>query len=110
MALDAANKLSRLAGPANAASGTSTLFTGSASHIYTIKNIRVVNNTAGSITFKIGIGGVTDALLIVAAITLAAGDTYVDDTNMVVMAGAETLQINTTATGLTVTVSGLDQS
>lgn len=110
MALDAANKLSRLAGPANIANGTATAFTGTASHIYTIKNIRIVNNTAGSITVKVGIGGVTDALLVIPAVTLAAGDFYAEDTNMIVMAGTETLQTNATATGATLTVSGLDQS
>lgn len=110
MTLSTTNVLKRIAGPANMASGTSTVFTGTTNHRYTIKNIRVVNNTAGSITFKLGIGGVTDALLIVAAVSLAAGDTFVDDTNMVVLEGTETLQANTTATGLTITVSALDQS
>lgn len=109
MALDASNKLSRIAGPANAANGTSTIFTGTASHIYTIKAIRVVNNSAGAISFKIGIGGVADANLITATITLAAGDTFTDS-DMQILSGVETLQINTTATGLTVTVYGLDQS
>jgi hypothetical protein len=110
MTLSTTNVLKRIVGPANMSSGTSTIFTGTGSHRYTIKNIRVVNNTAGAITFKLGIGGVTDALLIGAAITLAAGDTFVDDTNMVVLEGTETIQANTSATGLTVTISALDQS
>lgn len=110
MALSTTDVLSRLAGPANLANGTSTVFTGTVSHRYTIKNIRIVNNSTGAITVKLGIGGVTDALLILAAVTLAAGDTMSDDVNMLVMSGTETLQANTTATGLTITVSGLDQS
>lgn len=110
MALSTTDVLSRIVGPANVASGTSTMFTGTTAHRYTIKNIRIVNNTAGAITVKIGIGGVADANLILAAVTLAAGDTFTDDTNMLVLAGTETLQVNATATGTTMTVSGLDQS
>lgn len=109
MTLDTANAPSRLAGPANAANGTSTIFTGTASHIYTIRGIRIVNTTAASITAKIGIGGVTDALLIVPATPIAPGAAW-DDDGLFILSGAETLQINTTATGLTVTVCGLDQS
>ena len=110
MTLSTTDVLTRIVGPANMANGTSTVFTGTASHRYTVKNIRVVNNTAGSITFKLGIGGVTDALLFVQEITLAAKDNYDDDINMLVLEGAETIQANTTATGLTITISGLDQS
>lgn len=110
MTLSTTDVLSRLVGPANIASGTSTLFTASASHRYTIKNIRIVNNSTGSLTVKLGIGGVADANLILPAVTLAAGDTLVDDTNMIVLAAGETLQANASNTGLTITVSGLDQS
>ena len=111
MALDTTNKLSRLAGPANAGSGTSTVLTVSSGipHIYTLKSIRVVNNTGAAITFKMGIGGVADANLISPAILLGAGELYQDDC-FFVLAGTDTLQINTTATGLAVTVCGLDQS
>ena len=108
MALSTTDVLARIVGPVNMANGTSTVFTGSASNRYTIKSIRIVNNTAGSITVKLGIGGVTDALLILAAVALAAGDTYQDDC-FFVLEGAETLQSNTTATGSTITVSGLKQ-
>ncbi len=101
--------LERLAGPANIANGTSTVFTGTGAHTYTIKNIRVVNNTAGSITLKLGIGGVTDALLILPATAIGAGESGEFD-GVLVLAGTETLQANATATGLTITVSGMDQS
>lgn len=100
--------LSRIVGPVNVALGTSTVFTGTAAHIYTIKHIRVVNGTGGSITLKLGIGGVADANLILPATALGLGESCEFD-GLLVLAGAETLQANASATGLTVTVAGLDQ-
>lgn len=101
--------LKRLLGPVNIANGTSTVFTGVAAHIYTIKNIALVNNTGGSITVKLGIGGVNNADLIMPTVTIAAGESGHFD-GLLVMAGAETLQAVVSATGLTITISGLDQS
>lgn len=103
-----ANTMSRLAGPANLASGTSTIFTGSAAHVYSIRSIRIVNNGSSAITVKLGIGGVTDALLILPAITIQPGAAY-HETGLFVLSGTDTLQANTSASGLTATVSGLDQ-
>ncbi len=104
-----ADLMSRLAGPANVANGTATAFTGTAAHTYSIRSIRIVNNTTGSVTVKVGIGGVTDALLIVPAIAIQPGDAYHDD-GLFILSGTETLQTNASATGCTMTVSGLDQS
>jgi hypothetical protein len=109
MALDASNVLKKIVGPVNIASGTSTIFTGTVNHIYTMKNIRIVNNSGGSITVRLGIGGTADANLILPAIAIAAGSFYTEDT-LLALTGTETLQAITTATGLTITVSGLDQS
>jgi len=103
-----ADTLKRIVGPANLANGTATVFTGTAAHVYTIKQITLVNNTAGAVTIKLGIGGVTDALLITPAVTLQAGE-YSTFDGLLVLTGTETLQANTTATGTTITVSGLDQ-
>lgn len=103
-----ADTLKRLAGPANIGSGTSTLFTGVAAHIYTIKNITVVNNTAGSITLKLGVNGVTDAALFLPSSVIDAGGLAVFD-GLLVISGTETIQANASATGLTFTMSGLDQ-
>lgn len=104
-----ANTFSRIVGPANIANGTSTLFTGTAAHVYVIRNIRIVNNTGGAITVKLGIGGVTDAVLIMPAVSIPAGAIYEDD-GMIVLSGTETLQANASATGATFTASGVDQS
>lgn len=104
-----ADVLSRLAGPANVASGTSTVFTGTAAHTYSIKSIRIVNNTAAAITIKLGIGGVADVNLILPPEPIDAGG-FAEWDGLLTLSGVETLQANASATGLTITVSGLDQS
>lgn len=103
-----ADTLKRIVGPVNIGNGTSTLFTGTAAHVYTIRSMLIVNNSAGAITVKIGIGGVTDALLILEAVSIDAHGKAEFD-GVLVLTGAETIQANTTATGLTFTASGLDQ-
>jgi hypothetical protein len=104
-----ANTLSRIVGPVNVGNGTSTIFTGTGAHTYTLRNIRIVNNTAAAVIVKLGIGGVTDALLIMPPISIPAGGILNHDC-FVVLSGTETLQANAGATGTTITVSGLDQS
>jgi hypothetical protein len=101
--------LSRLAGPANLASGNSTVFTGVAGHTYLIRSIVIANNTAATVKVKLGIGGITDALLIHPAISIATKG-KLDINCFLVLSGAETLQANASATGTTITVCGLDQS
>lgn len=103
-----ADILKRLVGPSNIALGTSVKFTGITAHVYTIKNITIVNPTTTDITVKLGIGGVADANLILPSVVIAAGESGQFD-GLLVMSGTETLQANATATGLTITVSGLDQ-
>lgn len=104
-----ADVLSRILGPSNIGSGTNTLFTGTAAHTYTIKHIRIVNNTAAAITLKLGIGGVADANLLLPVTSIDAGG-WGEFDGLIVMSGTETLQSNASATGMTITVSGLDQS
>lgn len=104
-----ADILSRIVGPVNVASGTSTLFTGTAAHTYSIKSIRIVNNTAAAITIKLGIGGVADANLILPPEPIDAGG-FAEWDGLLTMTGTETLQANASASGMTITVSGLDQS
>lgn len=103
-----ADTLSRLVGPANVASGTSTVFTGTAAHIYTIKHIRLVNNTASAVTIRLGIGGVADANLILPSVAIGAGE-WAEFDGLLVLTGTETLQANASASGITITVAGLDQ-
>lgn len=103
-----ANTMSRIVGPVNVASGTSTIFTGTGGHTYSFRSIRIVNNSAGVLTVKLGIGGVTDALLILPVLSIQPGQFFVDS-GLVILSGTETLQANASATGLTITVCGLDQ-
>lgn len=109
MALSTTEVLKRVIGPVNIANGTSTVFTGVTVHRYTFKNIRIVNNSGGAITVKLGIGGVTDPLLFLHTLSIAANSTYTEDL-FLVTEGVETIQATTSATGLTLTASGLDQS
>lgn len=104
-----ADILSRIAGPANIASGTSTIFTGTTAHTYTIKHMRIVNPTAAAVVIKLGIGGVADANLFLPAATIDAGG-FAEFDGLLVLLGTETLQANASATGCTITVAGLDQS
>jgi hypothetical protein len=104
-----ADILSRIVGPANIGSGTITVFTGTAAHTYTIKTILLENNSAGSITVKLGIGGITDASLILRSIAIGAGEEAVFS-GLLVLVGTETIQANTSASGLTITIAGLDQA
>lgn len=101
--------LSRIVGPVNVANSTSTIFTGTAAHTYTIKHISLVNNTTGAISISLGINGTANANLVMPTIPIGAGE-YAEFDGMVVLSGTDTLQATTTATGLTITVSGLDQS
>ena len=106
-----ADALSRLAGPAQAANGTSTIFTGTAAHTYTIRNITLINQSASSVTVKLGIGGVADANLVCPPISIDGSGGQVRISDVTVMSGTETLQINVSAaSAITYSVHGIDQS
>jgi hypothetical protein len=104
--------LKRIVGPANVASGTSTLFTGAAAHTYTIKHMTIVNNTAAAIVVKLGVqtaaGALNDADLILPSAAIDAGGVAEWDGTLV-LSGTEVIRANASASGLTFTASGLDQ-
>ena len=100
--------LERIVGPVNIASGTSSVFTGTSGHVYTVKNIRIVNTTADTVTVALGIGGVADADLILASTDLGPSESCEFD-GVLVLAGTDTLQADASESGLTITMSGLDQ-
>lgn len=103
--------MKRIFGPANAASGTSTVFTGTAAHVYSIKHMEIVNPTAAAITIKMGISSDTalaDAELILPTVTIDAGG-FAEFDGLEVLTGTEQLVAVTSATGLTITGHGLDQ-
>ena len=107
-----ADTLSRIVGPANIGSGTSTLFTGTSAHVYTFKHMTVVNPTAAAVTVKMGIqataGTLDDDELFLPTATIDAGGIAEWDGTMV-LTGTEVVRAVASATGLTFTASGLDQ-
>lgn len=110
MALDTTNILTRLAGPTAAASGTSTLITVPSGHLYTIKKIKIVNTDAvNSKTFQLFINGSAAGNAITPVFTIDAGG-FAESDEFEILAATDTLQITTSATGLTVSVFGLDQN
>jgi hypothetical protein len=101
--------LSRIYGPANVPSGDNTAFTVTSTHTYAVRSIRIVNNSSGAISIRVGINGSADANLIIPYIAIAAGQTYHDD-GLVILASGDTLDTHTSATGLTISLHGLDSS
>lgn len=101
--------LKRIAGPANIANGDSTLFTGTAAHVYTIRHMTISNNTGGAITLRLGVGGLTDDKLFLPTSSIDAGG-FAEFSGILVLTGAEALEAHASATGLAFTMSGLDQS
>lgn len=93
-------------GPAAAASGDSTLLSLDYRHYYNIKRVKIVNNTTATITAKMGINGTADANLLFPAVAIPKKqmiDQKCDD-NMTDYDTPDTLQINASAAGLSVTV------
>jgi len=107
-----ADTLKRIFGPATVASGTSTIFTGTAAHIYTIKTIKIVNPTSAAITIKMGIqataGTLNDSELILPTATIDAGGMAVYE-GTIILSGTEVIRAVTSASGLTISGHGLDQ-
>jgi hypothetical protein len=103
-----ADTLKRIFGPSNIPAGANTLFTGTASHVYTIKSITILNPTARAISVKLGMNGITDDKLFLPWVEIAAGGMG-EYHGLKVMSGTETIQANATLSGLTISVSGLDQ-
>jgi hypothetical protein len=103
------NVMERIVGPVDVANGTTTIFTGTTAHTYTIRTMCLVNNTAGSITISLGVNGTANANLVLPATPILAG-CRMEWGGFLILAGTETIQAITTANGLTLTASGLDQS
>lgn len=104
--------LQRLVGPTNT---TGTVFTGVTGHTYTIKYIRLVNGTTGTISVGIGIGGTGAASQILPPTALGASESAEFDGVLTVVGatgatGADTIQMTSGSSGATITISGMDQS
>jgi hypothetical protein len=109
-ALSTTDMLKRLQGPAAAAAGASTLITVPAGHLYTIKKIKIVNtDVVNTKTFQLFINGAAAGDSITPVYTVDAGGSA-ESEEFVILAATDTLRITTSATGLTVSVYGLDQA
>lgn len=103
----ASQTLSRIYGPANIAAD-GAVFTGTAGHVYTIRHISLVNTTGAAITIALGVGGVAAANLFLPTATIDAGGLATFDGTMVI-SGTEAIHADISATGITITIAGLDQ-
>jgi hypothetical protein len=101
--------LDRTVGPVDVPAGDSVLFTGTAGHVYTIKQISIVNGTAGDISIAIGIDGIADADLILPDVFLLAGE-WCDFDGILIVSDTETINARASSDGLTFTANALDQS
>jgi hypothetical protein len=77
-------------------------------HTYTIRYIALVNNNSITVDVTLGINGVADADLILPFTPILPSGQGVFSGVLTLEAG-DTLEMTSDATGITVTVSGLDQ-
>ncbi len=100
--------LSRLAGPVNAASGDNTIGAPDERHKWWIKSVKIVNNTAAKITIKVGISASTDSSLIFPTVSVPARG-MMDIETFDVLSDADSLVVNASTGGATVTITGFDR-
>lgn len=101
----------RLSGPTAAVSGDNILYTCPDNHTVVVTRLNVVNSTSSTkVNVKMGLNASTDANLVTPLITVPGRQMVDKDTHVVMHApdgaGADTLVLNASATGVTVTVSG----
>lgn len=104
----AQDSLVRLIGPTALVSGTTTIFTGVSGHTYTIRDITILNTSGASVSISLGIGGVAAGNLILPTSTIVAGG-FATYSGVLILENTETLQANTSNTGLTILANGMDQ-
>jgi uncharacterized Ntn-hydrolase superfamily protein len=102
---------SRLGGPTQLGTSTTTLVTVSAGHTYVVKQIIIANTDTVDRTVTLAVGSAaTAANRIMSALPIGANDLIVWDTALV-LAATETLQgLSDTASKVTVTVVGWDKT
>lgn len=107
-----ADTLARIVGPVNIPSGTNTLFTGTAAHIYTIRHMKILNPTSAAVTVKLAIqataGAIADSELILPTVSIDAGG-FAEFDGLEILEGTEVIRATASATGMTFSASGLDQ-
>lgn len=109
-----ADVLRRLVGPVNmptASSNQYAVVTGGTTTYTTIRNIHVLNTTAGSLTFNLSINAAaTVATACIYYQFYVAPLTAFDWSGTLVLHANDTLGIMASATGLTLTISGVEST
>jgi uncharacterized Ntn-hydrolase superfamily protein len=102
---------SRLGGPTQLGTSTTTIVTAASGHTYVVKQIIIANTDTVDRTVTLAIGtAATASNRIMSALPIGANDLIVWDTALV-LAATETLQgLSDTASKVTVTVVGWDKT
>lgn len=96
----------RLAGPVAVTTSTATYYPVPASTSVIVRSIHVANTTASPVTLTLGIGGTTAALSLWNGFSIPANGAL-DWSGFLALAATETIQALASATGLTLTMSGV---
>lgn len=99
--------LKRLAGPLALTATSATIYTVPASTTTSLRNIHVVNTTAGSLNFTMSIGVDAAGTRIYDALVIPAKSALAWD-GLMVLTTTETVRAYGSATGLTITLSGVE--
>jgi len=104
----------RLSGPSAMAAGDNTLLSTPLGHTVIVERLHIVNSTSATkLSAKVGVGSSADASLVTPLISVP-GRQMIDQTTYVVLHApdggvADSLVLNASDVGLTVTVYGVDQ-
>jgi hypothetical protein len=99
----------RLYGPAQLAAAAATIYTVPAGRVAVIRNIHVVNPTAGDLAFTVSIGADAAATRIFSAQASLAEDCYDSFAPFVLTAGEVLQAWASAAASLTITVDGEEE-
>jgi len=89
--------------------GTDTLFTVDANNRAAITDIHAANTTASAIRLTVGISGVSAANQIVPNVSIPAYSVYTLS-GFIILNASETIQATAAATGITLTICGVDKA
>jgi len=99
----------RLQGPAQLAAAAATVYTVPAGRISVIRNIHIVNGTAGDLTFTASIGADAAGTRIFAAQMVNAEDSFDSFAPFVLVAGEVVQAYASAAASLTMTIDGEEE-
>ncbi len=99
----------RLYGPAQLAAAAATIYTCPAGRVAVIRNIHIVNSTAGDLTFTASIGADAAATRIFSAQMVNAEDSYDSFAPFVLAAGEVVQAYASAAASLTMTIDGEEE-